>query len=98
MHLKTARKVSEVELASELGTLHGETDRRKFLARHKSLLRSEVVERLAPQVVERIRVDAKQALLLAEGTLLIARRLRRKEEIALALRAKANALFVFVDI
>src|ERR1700686_4970123 len=97
MALKTARKVSEVELASELGALQGETDRRKFLTRHKSLLRSEVVKRLAPQVVERIRVDAKQALLLAEGTLLIARRLRRKEEIALAMRAKANALYASGD-
>src|SRR3984893_11868816 len=97
MPLKTARKVSEVELASDLGILQGQTDRRKFLTRHKSLLRSEVVKRLAPQVVERIRVDAKQALLLAEGTLLIARRLRRKEEIALALRAKANALFASDD-
>src|ERR1700686_1276835 len=97
MALKTARKVSEVELASELGALQGETDRRKFLTRHKSLLRSEVVKRLAPQVVERIRVDAKEALLLAEGTRLIARRLRRKEEIALALRAKANALFASDD-
>jgi CHAT domain-containing protein len=97
MTLNTARKVSEVELASELGTLQGEVDRRKFLTRHKSLLRSEVVKRLAPLVVERIRVDAKQALFLAEGTLLIARRLRRKEEIALALRAKANALFASDD-
>src|ERR1700719_3886369 len=97
MTLKTARKVSEVELASELGTLQSETDRRKFLTRHKSLLRSEVVKRLAPQVVELIRVDAKQALFLAQGTLLIARRLRRKGEIALALRAKANALFASDD-
>src|SRR3984893_8095677 len=97
MPLKTARKVSEVELASELGTLQGKAERRKFLARHKSLLRSEVVKRLAPQVVERIRVDARQPLFLAQGTLLMARRLRRKEEIALALRAKANALFASDD-
>jgi len=97
MAVKTARKASDVELASELGTLRGEAARRKFLTRHKSLLRAEVVKRLAPLVVERIRVDAKQALLLAEGTLLIARRLRRKEEIALALRAKGNALFASDD-
>src|SRR3981189_2873666 len=97
MTTKTARKVSEAELVSELGALQDEPARRNFLARHKSLLRSEVIERLAPLVVERIRVDAKQALLLSEGTLLIARRLRRKEEIALALRAKANALFASDD-
>jgi CHAT domain-containing protein len=48
-------------------------------------------------VVERIRVDAKEALFLAEGTLRIAQRLLRKEEIALALRAKANALYASGD-
>jgi CHAT domain-containing protein/tetratricopeptide (TPR) repeat protein len=97
MTTKTASKVSEAELVLELGSLQDEVARRQFLAGHKLLLRSEVVQRLAPLVVERIRVDAKQALLLAEGTLLIARRLRRKEEIALALRAKANALFASDD-
>src|SRR5258707_1550187 len=97
MATKTVSKVSEAELVSELGALQEEAARRKFLTGHKSLLRSEVVKRLAPLVVEKIRVDAKQAMLLAEGTLLMARRLRRKEEIALALRAKANALFASDD-
>src|SRR5258705_3818261 len=97
MATKTVSKVSEAELVSELGALQDEAARRKFLTGHKSLLRSEVVKRLAPLVVEKIRVDAKQALLLSEGTLLIARRLRRKEEIALALRAQANALFASDD-
>ena len=84
-------------MASELANLQSEADRRKFLTRHKSLLRSQVVKRLAPLVVEKIRVDAKQALLLSEGTLLIARKLGRKEDIALALRAKGNALFASDD-
>src|SRR5712671_4869978 len=97
MATKTVSKVSETELVSELGALQDEAARRKFLTGHKSLLRSAVVKRLAPLVVEKIRVDAKQALLLSEGTLLIACRLRRKEEIALALRAKANALFASDD-
>src|SRR5437660_7585147 len=97
MATKIVSKVSEAELVSELGALQDEAGRRKFLTGHKSLLRSEVVKRLAPLVVEKIRVDAKQALLLSEGTLLIARRLRRQEEIALALRAKANALFASDD-
>jgi CHAT domain-containing protein/tetratricopeptide (TPR) repeat protein len=97
MTTKTASKVSEAELVSELGALQNDIDRRKFLTRHKPLLRPGVVKRLAPLVVERIRVDAKQALVLAEGTLVIARKLRRKEEIALALRAKANALFASDD-
>jgi CHAT domain-containing protein len=97
MAAKAVSKVSEAEMASELGNLQSEADRRKFLSRHKSLLRSQVVKRLAPLVVERIRVDAKQALLLSEGTLLIAQKLGRKEEIALALRAKGNALFASDD-
>src|SRR5258708_17645037 len=97
MATKTVSKVSEAELVSEVGALQEEAARRKFRTGHKSLLRSEVVKRLGPLVVERIRVDTKQALLLSEGTLLIAPRLRRKEEIALALRAKANALFASDD-
>ena len=91
------RKFSEAELAIELGTLQSDEARRKFLTRNSSLVHSDVVQRLAPLVVERIRVDAKQALLLAEGALVIARKLRRKEDLALALRAKANALFASDD-
>ena len=91
------RKVPEAELTIELGALQSDDARRKFLARNSSLVRSEVVKRLAPMVVEKIRVDTKQALFLAEGTLLIARKLRRKEEVALAMRAKANALYASGD-
>src|ERR1700730_1514431 len=90
-------KISEAELAIELGALHDGVAHRKFLTRNSSLVRSEVVKRLAPMVVDKIRVDSKQALLLAEGTLLIARKLRRKEDIALAMRAKANALYASGD-
>jgi CHAT domain-containing protein/Tfp pilus assembly protein PilF len=97
MATKTAGKSSDSELVAALGALQDEAARRKFLTRHKSLLRSQVVKQLAPLVVEKIRVDAKQAMLLAEGTLLIARKLRRKEGIALALRAKANALYASGD-
>jgi len=90
-------KISEAELATELGKLQDGVAQRKFLTRNSSLVRSEVVQRLAPMVVDKIRVDAKEALFLAEGTLLIARKLRRKKEIALAMRAKANALYASGD-
>jgi CHAT domain-containing protein len=90
-------KISEAELVIELGTLQDGVAHRKFLAHNPSLVRSEVVKRLAPLVVEKIRADTKQALFLAEGTLLIARKLRRKEDIALAMRAKANALYASGD-
>src|SRR6202158_1330109 len=94
---KSRGKVSEADLASELGALESDAGRRKFLTRNKSLLRSEVVKRLAPLVVEKIQADAGLALRLAEGTLAIARKLRRKEDVALALRAKANALYASGD-
>src|SRR5260370_15182087 len=90
-------KISEAELVTELGKLRDGVAQRKFLARNSPLARSEVVQRLAPMVVDKIRVDAKEALFLAEGTLLIARKLRRKEEIALATRAKGNALYASGD-
>src|SRR6266481_6947063 len=81
------------ELFSQLGQLQSEPARLKFLARHRTLVRVEVVERLAQLVVERVRVNTREALHLAEAAVLIGRRLRQKETLALGLRAKANALY-----
>jgi CHAT domain-containing protein/Tfp pilus assembly protein PilF len=86
-------KTSPEELIAQLGRLESDALRRKFLSRHKTLVRSQVVKQLADLVLEKIRVDTKEALHLADATLLIARRLRRKEDLALGLRAKANALY-----
>ena len=94
---RTRGKTSEAELVVQLGAIRDGRARRQFLTANKKLLRSEVVHRLAPLVVERIRTDAQQALRLAEGILLIARKGRRKEDLALALRAKGNALFACDD-
>jgi len=94
---ETAQKPSQEELLSELGQLETEALRRKFLSRHKGLVRVEAVKQLADLVLEKIRVDTKEALHLADGALLIAARLRRKEAQALALRAKANALYASGD-
>jgi CHAT domain-containing protein len=91
------RRASQEELISELASLDTDIARRKFLARNRSLVRSETVKQLAPAVVDKIRTDAHQALRLADAALLIARRLKRKEDIALALRAKGNALFACDD-
>src|ERR1700756_5973751 len=87
------KKVSKEELFLQLAGLGSEPALRQFLLRHKTLLRSEVVKQLADLVVERIRVDTKQALSLADAALAIARKLRRKEDVALGLRARANALY-----
>ena len=86
-------KISNEELFSELAGLRSDAARRNFFLRHKALVRSEVVKQLAELVVEKIRVDTRQALSLADTALLLARRLRRKEDIALGLRARANALY-----
>src|SRR5205823_15071952 len=49
------------------------------------------------QVVERDRVSTQEALHLAEAAILIARRLKRKDALALSLRAKANARYLSGD-
>lgn len=92
-----ANKISRSELLSKLGALETELHRRKLLSRHKGLLRSEVVKQLADLVLEKIRVDTREALHLADAALMIAQRLRRKEDLALGLRAKANALYASGD-
>src|SRR6266852_4868082 len=95
--LATLRKNSNDTLIAELGRLSSETARRQFLAQHKKLIRQEIVEQLAQLVVQRVRVSTQEALNLAEAAVLIARRLRRKEALALGLRAKANALYASGD-
>src|SRR2546427_7791552 len=89
----TLRKNSNDTLMAELGQLSSEPARRKFLAQHKKLFRQEIVEQLAQLVVQKVRVSTQEALHLAEAAVLIAKRLRRKEALALGLRAKANALY-----
>ena len=95
--LTAANKISREELFSQLGRLEAEPARRKFLSRHQALVRREVLKQLADLVLEKIRVDTKEALRLADAALLIARKLRRKEDLALGLRAKANALYASGD-
>src|SRR6266403_579714 len=92
-----SKKISREELFLQLAGLASHVALRQFLLRHKTLLRSEVVKQLADLVVEKIRVDTKQALSLADAALMIARKLRRKEDLALGLRARANALYACGD-
>jgi len=48
-------------------------------------------------VLEKIRVDTREALHLADAALLIARKLRRKEDLALGLRTKSECTSCFRD-
>ncbi len=89
----THKTVSPEDLFSQLGQIASEPARRKFLSRYKSLARPEVVNQLSDLVLEKIRVDTREALHLAEAALLIARKLRRREGLAAGLRSKANALY-----
>lgn len=86
-----AKKQSE--LLGKLGGLKSATARRNFLARHTPLFRSEYVTQLADRVVEKIRVNTGEALRLADSALLIAQGLRSKKDLAVALRAKGDALY-----
>src|SRR5437867_11069035 len=89
----TQKKNSTDSLIAELGQLSSESARRKFLVQHKTLLRQDIVERLAQLVWEKVRISRQEAFHLAEAAVLIAKRLRRKEALALGLRAIANALY-----
>jgi CHAT domain-containing protein len=93
----TVKKVPREALIAQLEQIENEPDRRKFLARHKSLVQPDVVKELSEKVLEKIRVDTRQALHLADAALLIARKLRGKEDLALGLWTKANALYASGD-
>src|SRR5437773_11117815 len=88
----TQKKTSTDSLIAELGQLSSESARRKFLVHHKTLLRQDIVERLAQVVWEKVRISRQEAFHLAEAVVLIPKRLRRKEALALGVRAMAHAL------
>src|SRR5260370_30220692 len=89
----TLKKNSTESVSAKLGQLSSEPARRLFLAQHKTLLRQDIVERLAQLVVEKVRISRQEAFHLAEAAVLIAKRLRRKEALAPGLRAMANAFY-----
>src|ERR1700757_2055398 len=89
----TRTKILKATLIGELGQLSTDAARNKFLRKHPKLIRQSTIEQLAQLVVQRVRVSTKEAFHLAEAATLIAKRLRRKEAQAPALRAMANALY-----
>lgn len=95
--MATRTRPTVATVLSKLATISTETARCKLLARHPRLVCLETVTRLAEMVVERIRISTQEAVYLAEAAVLVAHRTRRKEAMALASRAKANALYAFGD-
>src|SRR5437016_8029385 len=93
----TRSKTSTRKSIAQLAQLSAEADRRKFFTRHRGLIRKEFVEQLAELVVERVRVSTQEALHLAEAAIVIGGRLKRKDALALSLRAKGNALYLSGD-
>jgi tetratricopeptide (TPR) repeat protein len=86
-------KLENQELLPGLMGCKTDIEREEFLSHHGSLVDPKIVEELAPLVVKKIRVDAREALKLAETVVLIARKVDCEECLALALRAKADALY-----
>jgi tetratricopeptide (TPR) repeat protein len=96
--MTTARaRAREERLFAQLGRLRDDSGRRRLLSRHRTLANADVVERLGDAVIQRFRVDVKEAMALAEAAELIARDLGGAEPLAHALRAKGNALFGMND-
>ena len=86
-------QATQEQLLEKLLVLDDEPSRAAFLSQHPVLLQSEVLTVLTARVREHVRVDVQQALRMADATLSIAARLDDKQALALAKRAKANALY-----
>ncbi len=85
------------EICSELARLPGDAQRQSILARAPQFVTRQVVTELDDAVRAAVRVDVRKALELAEAALAIARQLGDREALALAWRAKANALWFMGD-
>jgi CHAT domain-containing protein len=86
-------ELKQEHLLETLVALDDDASRVEFLQQHPLLLRSEVVKELTERVREQVRVDVQQALRMADATVSIAKKLEDKQALALAKRAKANALY-----
>jgi CHAT domain-containing protein len=85
------------ELCSDLARQPDEANRRNVLLHSPHLVNTQVVVQLDEAVRAAVRVDVRKALGLAETALTIARELKEDEALALASRAKANALWFLSD-
>jgi len=82
------------ELLTQLSRLSGKAAQARFLAKHRELLKADVVAWLTDSVRKQAKIDARRALAIAEMAVNIAHKLGDKAAVAHSLRAKANALYV----
>ncbi|HYU40575.1 MAG TPA: hypothetical protein VEQ84_00350, partial [Vicinamibacteria bacterium] len=68
-------EAGQERLYAQLARLFDAARRREFVARHPELLRPETVTRLSEAVPQKVRVDVKEAMALADAAVLIARKL-----------------------
>jgi len=74
-----------------LSALGHDAGRLAYLQKRK-LLRSTIVSQLNDATLKEFRANTKNALMLAEAAILLAKRLRHPELVAQSLRVKANVL------
>ena len=95
---QTAKKRASFEkIAEDLARLGDARSRARYLAGRRGCQRKQVVRQLIDASRTNLRIDTRKALSLAEAAVAIARRLRDKNDIAMGLRSKANALYVLGD-
>ena len=85
------------KLMGELSNLADDAARTRYIASHPRLVRDAVVSQINELVRGKLRENAREALFLAEASVLLARRLRNQEALGRSLRSKANALYMLGD-
>ncbi len=85
------------KMLAELANLTADSSRKRYVAAHRQLLRDAVVSQLNDIVRGKLRENAREALVLAEASVAIARSLRNQEALGRSLRSKANALYMLGD-
>lgn len=96
--MKQPRKHPELpeKLLGELASLKNAAARSRFLTRRK-LYNDRTAQQLNDAVRSRLRVDTRQALMLVESAILIAKKVRNQEMLGRALRSKGNGLSILGD-
>lgn len=92
---RTAKDKALFEIiAEDLARLADGRSRARYIARRRECRRARIVSQLIEASRKNLRIDARKSLSLADAAITIARRLRRKNDLAISLRSKGNALYV----